>query len=123
MTIDLQKLSDEEIVTRLATDVMGWEKQKDGRWQDREGIPLFVTWQNTAVFFTLPLWNPLVSWDAWRQVEEKLMEDEEMFAQFVVNVIGHTTFSWNAVLEYQKADLRTRALAVLHAKDSHSSYG
>lgn len=32
-------------------------------------------------------WNPLTDWNYWREIEEKLMEDEELFRKMLHNFV------------------------------------
>ena len=61
-------------------------------------------------------WNPLESWDDWRQVEEKMMEDGKLWAAFLKNKV----WGRSAVITpcYMMADLPIRARALYLA--SHS---
>lgn len=57
-------------------------------------------------------WNPMKSWDQWRVVEEKVMEDEELFMDYTLAI-------WNAppdgycCKKQVAADLPTRCKALV----------
>lgn len=128
MTHDLEKLTDEEIVFLCATEVMGWE-DPDGQWW----CPKCEDWVHPAQVSFAEVhrregcgepvqpykdheasWNPLTSWDAWRQVEERLLVDNILtLAFFRYCKRGDSTKSF--VENYMQADLRTRCRAALKA--------
>jgi len=63
-------------------------------------------------------WNPLKDWNHWRQVEEKIMEDGDLFGKLVMS-FGKDLFGQN-IIKYLQADLPTRCKAlcsVLPKKD------
>lgn len=76
-----------------------------------------------------PKWNPLESWDDWRMVEEKVMENDDLFAHYMAKVIamqwqkekGNTIsisgrrggVTFRRTLSLMKANLPTRVDALL----------
>lgn len=54
-------------------------------------------------------WNPLTDWNHWRQVEEKVMENDRLLYKYI-------QFFWNKQEQwgqkFVKADLPTRAKAL-----------
>jgi len=137
-------LTDQQIVERLAK-FMGWKWRKG--WNDIPGdarrifMPpeevgkeifrkhfadatgdelLFGDWDRY-----LDQFRPLKDWNHWRQVEEKVMEDQQLtiaLYKVLMDMRGHTenvgdnSFDiWNAWVRY---DLPTRCKALLSALDS-----
>src|SRR3990167_9622386 len=68
-------LTDEQIVERLATEVMGWKLRNE---------PEHKKWYKHMVESgrKKDLWNPLTDWNDWRMVEEKIIEDEKLSEAF-----------------------------------------
>lgn len=122
------QLSETAIIERLATEVMGWEKC--GAWPNEHWCK-FSGWKDGArnsEYIYPSAWNPLKSWDAWRQVEEKVMEDDKLLAKFILQFfhgfpMGELTarVAFNCFEHYMKADLRTRCRALLVALDSQKT--
>ncbi len=63
-------------------------------------------------------WNPLTSWDNWRQVEEKVMEDEKLIHRYWDQVMKLNIQTPIPRLVFIFADLPTRCSALLDALDS-----
>jgi len=60
-------------------------------------------------------WNPLTNWNHWRQVEEKVMEDEELWGALVKECSASATRyleKWSPY-EYIMTDLHTRCKALV----------
>jgi len=110
---ELQALSDEELISKIATEVMGWK-----RGPHPDGITARAQWWYVDGIAIRPAysikregqWNPLTDWNHWRQVEEKVMADRELLFKF----FNSTAFN-QSLGHYLKADLRTRCLALLAA--------
>ncbi len=127
-------MTEQQKIERLATEVMGWGKKhvKDNPelsfqwWSD--GEPTFKYWKDVTVGEVddmvhnsmVPeqaddihalMWNPLTDWNHWRQVEEKVMEDERLKAWFFADFCDE-------IETYLQADLPTRVDALLAALDS-----
>jgi hypothetical protein len=115
-------LSDEEIIERIATEVMGREK-KERPWNEQKDIASFKgPWwlppkRTDGTYYSVKIWNPLTDWNHWRQVEEKVMEDEYLFGEYLDNICNEEDDNEIAVM---KADLPTRCKALLAALSSHS---
>jgi len=88
--------------------------------QTKERLAEFMGWEKKNVMFKngttecfignndvrpCSLWNPLTDWNHWRQVEEKVMEDEELVYKFIRD------FATTDI--YMKADLPTRCKALV----------
>lgn len=131
---DPAKMTKAELVEAVAVEVMGWEKrlssyvecryckvrdQKSYQWwsQDMEPI-LYPVWCGK--------WNPLTDWNHWREVEEKIMEDDKRLRIFldVLEPKDGEEDEWGgwhaALMAYLKADLRTRCVAAILAVRSAS---
>jgi hypothetical protein len=103
-------MTDTEIIERLAIEVVG----RTDFPQDKPGI--------------YDRWNPLTDWNHWRQVEEKVMENQTLWLEFrrQYNLwskqddfrADNYDHHWKV---YMKADLPTRCRALLSALDSISS--
>jgi hypothetical protein len=84
-------LSDEELVERLATEVMGWEKRKSA---DPNGL-FFGEWYwwNTAMRNGSGQgnhWNPLTRWDDCMEVVDRMKDRKLTFKLEYEN--GYTCF-------------------------------
>lgn len=93
----------------LATVIMRWFRVKArGRGA---GVFIWATQdrdQNHHWDFAEEIdWNPLSSWDDWRRVEERVMEDEELWEKFADRFPGDFPID-----TYMRADLPTRAKAL-----------
>lgn len=115
-------LTDEELIERLAK-FMGWVKkvESDTWWcWTNDGKHMVARGVNEVGGSDLR-WNPLTDWNHWREVEEKIMEDEKLFTECVWT-IGRSGMNARPVsMEVCAADLRTRALALLDAMAALSS--
>ena len=101
---EIEALTDDELVERVATEVMGWHKEEDEyfgiSWMDKDGIHKEIC----------EIWNPLslvdmnVAWD--------VMEKVEQFVTFVLreDVPG----DWNTTF--------TAELTVKATKTNHTLY-
>lgn len=124
-------LNDEQKVEFLATKVMGWHSKKlkgcdCEYWHRSDGACVCGAKSDYACDMHDCFWNPLTDWNHWRQVEEKIMEDDKdgmkLFA--IVNYAAapkglnswHTRNSawWN----YCKADLPARCKSLYLASQS-----
>ncbi len=63
-------------------------------------------------------WNPLIDWNAWREIEEKIMEDEQLFTEWVWTIASPGMNARPVSLEFCEADLPTRARALYLAYSS-----
>lgn len=62
-------------------------------------------------------WDPLTSWDDWRMVELKIMEDEELEFEFLSEIdVGLEDHS-HICAKFLKADLPTKVSALLKVLD------
>ncbi len=80
-------------------DIYQWEAYEDGGWgiiEDRH-------------------WNPLTDWNHWRQVEEKVMEDQELKNEYISKLIEEVECSTAGACDYMKAELATRISALISA--------
>lgn len=70
-------MTDQQKIEWMA-EVMGWTKghEDDGR--------LYWATGQTAIPDT---WNPLTDWSHWREVEEKIMENELVFAKYTADLM------------------------------------
>jgi len=64
-------------------------------------------------------WNPLTDWNHWRQVEEKVMEDEKLLERYVhkVCLFCHA----HGLSTVMRPDLPERVDALLSALNSHEA--
>lgn len=127
------KMTDEERIAFLAMEVMGWEKRKNQNsfWftkdieNDIDAMQL-ASWDEEKQPHLF--WNPLTSWDDFRQVEEKVMEDLNLWLEFM-----HVLFEelspeppeavvdcdqTHAIASCMLADLPTRAKSLYLAHQS-----
>ncbi len=105
-------MTNEERVEWLATRVMGWKYEPspyDFFWKDDVGRKALGLSHEHS-------WNPLQSWDAWRQVEEKVMNfgDEGILKN---TWLGHfaTAGAYTSMWALLEADLPTRAKSLFLA--------
>lgn len=129
-TPSISALTDDQIIERLATDVIGWtlveEEEYQRRLKEYEDDPWLKN--NEYRRAILPqIFNPLTDWNHWRQVEEKIMEDRKILESYIEEVVG--VLLTRHIVEFQKgnfssaalmllADLPTRCKALLAALDS-----
>lgn len=90
-TEELRPVTDKERERALIDDGFHWWGQSGGKH----------AWQ----------WNPYKSWDDWRMVEEKIMENDELWADFM------DEFKKHSLHLYMKANLETRCTALLKILD------
>lgn len=117
-------LTDEQAMTEgqntyLAEKIMGWHKTNGG-----------LTWHaigkrgKGAFCGRVDVWSPLTDWNHWRQVEEKVMEDEKLIKAFMAQLVtgtGKASRYWHTH-PYLKANLPTRvdALSAAHSLLTHA---
>lgn len=90
-------MTNQEIITKLAEFMgYGYDLASEGYVWDPE--------EDKQVRF-----NPLKDWNAWRQVEEKVMEDRNLWGKFTEEYEGG---GW-ALRDYMKEDLLTRCKALI----------
>lgn len=110
-------MTDEQIVTRLATEVMGWEMVTHGKGY--EFLPSMV---KDETGYVRTLWDPLSDWNHWRQAELKVMENEKLQNHYFHKVLLDGAYVRGSVLPmfqiFMKADLPTRCRALITALDS-----
>lgn len=76
----------------LATEVMGWYLEHSHyvadvwNWEKCGGVVCAAKDQRPPLQ-RQAIWSPLSSWDDWRRVEEKVMEDEKLWDDFVYQVV------------------------------------
>lgn len=96
----------DQITERLALDVMKWE-------QDGEFWIIYRDEDGRNARLEKSQFRPLVSWNSWREVEEKIMSDTALWSRFCRH--WHRLDKDNALGEYMKADLRSRCLVALQS--------
>ena len=110
-------MTDSEKIAYLAEKVMGWEKKE---WE--VGDPgAYWNWarKDTREFAMGRFWNPLESWDSWRQVEERVMKDERLWCHFVTDLVPACSVDTDyAMLAYAATDLPTRVDCLVQAHRS-----
>lgn len=120
-----EAMTDEERITFLAEKVMGWYKEHShytgGVWNwEKEGKPVCVATDNRPMMGK-QVWNPLTDWNHWRELEEKIMEDDaiaDIFFESVtgysegIKIFGHDLYWLN---RYLCADLPARCKAAFLA--------
>ncbi len=112
-------MTDQEIIERLAK-FMDWMPcadvfKGDLGWINKdikEGIPF------TEDCIKAPVdWNPLKDWNHWRQVENKIMENNNIWADFMgtfdVSYLPEQSCPDTTVLKYCLAGLPTRCKALI----------
>lgn len=116
-------LSDEQIIERIAVEVMGWHKV-EARGNGNMG-KIWATHdrdQNKHWDYAEDIrWDPTSDWNDFRAVEEKVMEDDFLFRAICTNVVlekGIKHSGFGATDMYVIADLPTRCRALLAALDS-----
>ena len=76
-----------EQVEWIAVEIMGWKKNQETGYKWRfadDGTDVYWQWENKdSTFGSRKGWNPLTDWNHWRQVEEKIMEDEELWEEMM----------------------------------------
>lgn len=110
-------MTDTQKVEWLA-EFMGWTKHQDGNeWMwDRRRSPQesSLGGENRAKGkrrFVISF-DPLTDWNHWRQVEEKVMEDDKLHCKFIESVVDVYRGPRGQVEDYMKADLPNRAKAL-----------
>lgn len=102
--------TDQQIVERLAVEVMGWETgtyEGEDRWYD------FAVFGSKGTPFD---WNPLTDWNHFRQLEEKVFADPSLTLDFLNEL--HNPNGMGTLNNYVMSDLRTRCLALISVLDS-----
>lgn len=93
-----QEMSEEEKVSWIATEVMGWTQWPWLHDHDEE-------WK---------VWNPLTDWNHWRQVEEKVMVMKSpLWGKYLITLEGNNGFDF-----HMRADLPTRCQSLFLAYKS-----
>lgn len=112
-------MTDQQIIERLA-EFTGVNLDTYGMRFYNESNPAgdTVDLGKDDVKILLGSWNPLKDWNHWRQVEEKVMEDESLFHLWITRIDQPpaSSVSWH----YAKADLPTRCkslVSVLPSED------
>ncbi len=102
--------SAQEQIEYLATKVMGW------KMHPRIGVFGQPRVYTDRKVFQPEDWNPLTDWNHWRQVEEKVMEDEKLYRYYCFEVSKSTGGAGAfAVDRAIAADLDTRCDALIAA--------
>lgn len=111
-------MTNQELVNRLAMEVMSWVEE-DGAWIGANGEPMAKT---RIGGYEGQYWNPLTDWNHWRQVEKRVLENEDLFGAFKRSFMDsdtvHPYLLNDNIYLYMKADLPTRCRALLTALDS-----
>lgn len=110
----------EAMIEWLATKVMGWKKKPLPRslsrtnWWWQGEVPT----EFTAFGYRNKLdWNPLADWNHWRQVEEKVMENQALFMDWMLAMDkAKRNVSLSIVFSYLSNDPPVRAKALYLAK-------
>lgn len=114
-----------EQIEYLATKVMGWHEGKARRcgvcrwwWDESEENYMGARYARCDDYDEV--WNPLTDWNHWRQVEEKVMEDEKLWRRFILKLVTATDTQFISnpeivIKEITKADLPTRVSALIAA--------
>jgi hypothetical protein len=103
-------MTDEQKIAYLAERMMGWCVSKDGKRVMRD---LDDMWNDKPFD-----WNPLADWNHWRQVEEKVMEDEKLIHRYWDEVMRANILTPIPRLVFIFADLPTRVSALIAAHQS-----
>lgn len=115
---DPAKMTKAELVEAVAVEVMRWTALKGKMFQD-EKKRFHCT--NKKCHDCSCNWNPLTDWNHWREVEEKIMENEPLWHCYVHCLLDATQNMWkNTEKRMMKADLRTRCVAAILAVRSAS---
>lgn len=121
-----EELPDEQIRYLLATEVMGWKLMdydtgdygtKD-EWLGDASSNDGWSWEGRGGDSEAWDWNPLTDWNHWRQVEEKVMEDETLWHYSLKKLGAITGDIDHHIGIYMEAHLSVRCRAVLAAWDS-----
>ncbi len=111
-------LTDEQKIAYLAEKVMGWKKET----QNADGCLWHFWTVNDIHMIETGAWNPLQSWDDWRQVEEKVMEDRNLFNNYIVTLaedgMGEDISKTSGVRSLIESPLPTRVDALIAAHSS-----
>ncbi len=98
-------------ITFLAEKIMGWTRHdyKSGlsEWYDKEGAHAYFTNANE--------WTPLTDWNHWRQVEEKVMEDEELWSAWIKGMQPEFILQFDT---YMNTSISKRVSALIAAHQS-----
>ena len=122
-------MTSEQKIEWLAVRVMGWKRYEPNR--DTRGVsePCFTILKfGGKEILTADYdgqigvhWNPLTDWNAWRQAEEKVMEDEHLHKEFVGEVCRQTNdddYDYSICDLYMKANPPTRCRSLYLAYQS-----
>lgn len=105
--------TDQQIIERLATEVMGWK-------QEQKWYGVWYLLADCPHEGDLP-WDPLTDWNHWRDVEIEACRNFRLWHEFMHN-LGINTTGTNVPSDcskmYVRAPLMNRCLALLSALDS-----
>lgn len=107
----------------LATKVMGWELRNYE--QDRPAVDAADRedafnndgwgWEGRESDEEAYQWNPLKSWDNWREVEERVMEDGKLWMGYLLQFAPVESNPHIVINSALRADLPTRVSALIAA--------
>ena len=111
-------MTDQEIIEILA-EFMGWHKHGGTTIHKKTGEMKKIWWwvldgEVPALDMESKDWNPLESWDDWRMVEERMLEDESLYHDFMDNLTRRDidgqlpALRITCYLSIGSSDLRTR---------------
>lgn len=98
-------MTDQQKIEWLAVKVMGWRRIQTDRgfdWCDERHIKADGKY-----------WNPLTDWNHWRQVEEKVMEDDRLMKRYGTSL--RREMENVGMTYYFMPNLRTRTKALFLA--------
>jgi len=121
---DPAKMTDAELIEAVAKEVRKWRRHQGAEESGWWGPCRVFSGEGWICDYVD--WNPIFDWNHWREVEEKIMEDDKRLRIFldVLEPKDGEEDEWGgwhaALMAYLKADLRTRCVAAILAVRSAS---
>lgn len=121
-------MTDTELDQAIGIEIFGWEKYNSGIWLAGKNSRAYslsmaeLGWDIKSDGLFDEVFSPTNDWNHWRQVEEKIMQDERMTTAFTNILTDHLPEDTPLLVgfetmwkTYAGLDLRTRCLAALSA--------
>lgn len=120
--------ADQQKVEWLATNILKFHRRNVGAY----GMEVWSEYSEGPVSGradrVIGVFNPLTDQNHWRQVEEKVMENDNLWMEFIKRITIEkervVMLPWEiGMIDYMKADLPTRARALYLAFQRHYDSG
>lgn len=104
-------------IAYLAEKVMGWKKQY---WMaEEDGQEDIADWAFDGAFMVqCSDWNPLTDWNHWRQVEERVIENQSLLWNYIDELACGDVGKQSGLRELIEANLTRRVDCLIAAHSS-----